>query len=158
MKKVWNIRVLSYSKKEEIITIDEKRETLLYLHVHVVSGDELVTVYCRRKHGSNVIRTYFVDHGGRMFNFDDGCYRVAAEDVDRWNERKDAYEGLNGHYSLPTEPFFLLFPDGKPQNDERIIYRTSKGYVAQSAGKKEEKKKKKQEPHRRCGRSGGYGR
>lgn len=160
MKRKWNLRVLSYSNKEEIITIDEKKETLLYLHVHVVSGDEIVTAFCRRKHGDNVIRTYFVDHGGRMFNFDDGYYLVAPEDVDRWNERKDAYEGLDGHYCLPTDPFNILFPDGKPNDNDRVIYRTSKGYVAQSESEKKEERKqrKKEETHRRCGRCRGYGR
>lgn len=83
------IKYFDYTGESTTVEIEGE---ITHIEVTVVSGDEILDVYFHNKDGQ--LEDCIFDNGGRIWNFFDGFYEVMPEDIDKWNQRHDSYDGL----------------------------------------------------------------
>ena len=83
--------VLDYKGKKHYI--DVAVEDVEYVDVEILSGDEVLTIHLRNGDGKEVDAGDFI--GGRLISEYHGRYTVPADQLDKWNKRKESYDWLS---------------------------------------------------------------
>lgn len=83
--------VYDYDNKEITLRLPEKK--IKEIFVEIITGDETGTFYF--EDGSVI---YFdAGKGDRIMNFEDGCYSVSGEDIQKWMNWRPSH-GLTNSY------------------------------------------------------------
>ena len=90
------IKVLNYNREAREFEIPDVFD---HVHVRVLSGDEVVSVY--DAYGNIIAGPFDPEKDNRMVDYHDGVYTVTPEYVEEWNKRTSSYDmDLGPDYEL----------------------------------------------------------
>ena len=86
-----NINIFSYSGHK--YHIETPRDDIDFIVVNIISGDEVLSIYYKdRSYETYDAVNFALESDQRLLGFHDGSYVVFQDQIDKWNNRKNAQD------------------------------------------------------------------